>query len=83
MDFGTRRRFSREVQETIVKVCNRNPGSWAPATTIWRVGFPHANGNTSTRMVPGASANQSDLANSQRAALAAWLEEYPDNLALH
>ncbi len=83
MDFGTRRRFSREVQETIVSFCNRNPGLWAPATTIWRVAFPHADGNTGTRMVPGTSANSPDLANSQRAALAAWLEEYPTNLALH
>ncbi len=33
-------------------------------------------------MVPGASANQPDLANSQRAALAAWLEEYPDQLGI-
>lgn len=40
MDFGTRRRFSREVQETIVKRLQQESGLWAPATTIWRVGFP-------------------------------------------
>jgi nicotinate phosphoribosyltransferase len=33
-------------------------------------------------VVPGASANQPDLATSQRAALAAWLEEYPDQLGI-
>lgn len=71
MDFGTRRRFSREVQETIVKRLQQESGLWAPATTIWRVGFPsrrwehrHTNGSST-------SANQPDLANSQRAALAA------------
>lgn len=52
MDFGTRRRFSREVQETIVKRLQQESGLWAPATTIWRVGFPsrrwehrHTNGS--------------------------------------
>lgn len=59
MDFGTRRRFSREVQETIVKrlqqessVCGHQQlRSGASA-------FPHADGNTGTRMVPCTSANQ-------------------------
>jgi nicotinate phosphoribosyltransferase len=36
MDFGTRRRFSREVQQAIVNVCSRSRGLSAPATTIWR-----------------------------------------------
>jgi hypothetical protein len=39
MDFGTRRRFSREVQQAIVNVCSRNRGLSVPATTIWLVGF--------------------------------------------
>lgn len=66
MDFGTRRRFSREVQETIVKRLQQESGSWAPATTIWRVGFPsrrwehrHTNGSVriskSARIQPTAS----------------------------
>lgn len=82
MDFGTRRRFSREVQETIVKRLQQESGSWAPATTIWRVGFPsrrweHRHTNGSRHISKSA-----DLANSQRAALAAWLEEYPDQLGI-
>jgi nicotinate phosphoribosyltransferase len=36
MDFGTRRRFSREVQEAIVQRLQQEPGLSAPATTIWR-----------------------------------------------
>ncbi|MGN9541699.1 nicotinate phosphoribosyltransferase [Escherichia coli] len=83
MDFGTRRRFSREVQETIVKRLQQE--SWLRGHQQLRSGasaFPHADGNTGTRMVPGASANQPGSANSQRAALAAWLEEYPDQLGI-
>lgn len=59
MDFGTRRRFSREVQETIVKRLQQESGSWAPATTIWRVGFPsrqweHRHTNGSVRISKSA-----------------------------
>jgi nicotinate phosphoribosyltransferase len=36
MDFGTRRRFSREVQQAIVQRLQQEPGSPVPAITIWR-----------------------------------------------
>ncbi|STM08903.1 nicotinate phosphoribosyltransferase [Escherichia coli] len=60
MDFGTRRRFSREVQETIVKRLQQE--SWFVGTSNYDLARRLSltpNGNTSTRMVPGASANQS------------------------
>jgi nicotinate phosphoribosyltransferase len=80
MDFGTRRRFSRDVQEAIVKRLQQEP--WFVGTSNYDLASPQpdANGHPGARVVPGASADQPDLANSQRAALAAWLEEYPNQL---
>ncbi|XNM59854.1 hypothetical protein ACLK1S_05785 [Escherichia coli] len=51
IDLGTRRRFLGEYKKPSLSVCNRNPGSWAPATTSGASAFPHADGNTGTRMV--------------------------------
>ncbi|MFP1454756.1 nicotinate phosphoribosyltransferase [Escherichia coli] len=83
MDFGTRRRFSREVQETIVKRLQQE--SWCVGLQQLQSGasaFPHADGNTGTRSFQAHQRISPDLANSQRAALAAWLEEYPDQLGI-
>lgn len=83
MDFGTRRRFSREVQETIVKRLQQES----------RVcGHQQLRSGASAFLTPmGTQAHEwfrahqqisPDLANSQRAALAARLEEYPDQLGI-
>ncbi len=81
---GNRCCFSREVQETIVKRLQQE--SWFVGTSNYDL----ARRLSLTPMVTQAhewfQAHQQispDLANSQRAALAAWLENIPTNLALH
>ncbi|WP_343644969.1 nicotinate phosphoribosyltransferase [Enterobacter sp.] len=83
MDFGTRRRFSREVQQAIVERLQQEP---------WFVGTSNYDLARRLNLTPmGTQAHEwfqahqqisPDLANSQRAALAAWLEEYPDKLGI-
>ncbi|MGX5110546.1 nicotinate phosphoribosyltransferase [Enterobacter cloacae] len=83
MDFGTRRRFSRDVQEAIVKRLQLEP---------WFVGTSNYDLARRLNLTPmGTQAHEwfqahqqisPDLANSQRAALAAWLEEYPNQLGI-
>ncbi|WP_447855357.1 nicotinate phosphoribosyltransferase [Enterobacter sp. WI-ESBL-E8] len=83
MDFGTRRRFSRDVQEAIVKRLQQEP---------WFVGTSNYDLARRLNLTPmGTQAHEwfqahqqisPDLANSQRAALAAWLEEYPKQLGI-
>lgn len=83
MDFGTRRRFSRDVQEAIVKRLQQEP---------WFVGTSNYDLARRLNLTPmGTQAHEwfqahqqisPDLANSQRAALAAWLEEYPNQLGI-
>ena len=83
MDFGTRRRFSREVQQAIVKRLQQAP---------WFVGTSNYDLARRLNLTPmGTQAHEwfqahqqisPDLANSQRAALAAWLEEYPNQLGI-
>ncbi|EUM12382.1 nicotinate phosphoribosyltransferase [Enterobacter sp. BIDMC 29] len=83
MDFGTRRRFSREVQQAIVERLQQEP---------WFVGTSNYDLARRLNLTPmGTQAHEwfqahqqisPDLANSQRAALAAWLEEYPNQLGI-
>ncbi|MDR9892306.1 nicotinate phosphoribosyltransferase [Pseudenterobacter timonensis] len=83
MDFGTRRRFSREVQQAIVERLQQEP---------WFVGTSNYDLARRLNLTPmGTQAHEwfqahqqisPDLATSQRAALAAWLEEYPDRLGI-
>ena len=83
MDLGTRRRFSREVQQAIVKRLQQEP---------WFVGTSNYDLARRLNLTPmGTQAHEwfqahqqisPDLANSQRAALAAWLEEYPNQLGI-
>ena len=83
MDFGTRRRFSREVQQAIVKRLQQE---------FWFVGTSNYDLARRLNLTPmGTQAHEwfqahqqisPDLATSQRAALAAWLEEYPDQLGI-
>ena len=73
MDFGTRRRFSREVQETIVKRLQQE--KWFVGTSNYDLARRLSrlpNGNAGTRMVPAHQQISPVLANSQRS-LAAWL----------
>jgi nicotinate phosphoribosyltransferase len=84
MDFGSRRRFSREVQQAIVSTLKTE--------------FPYLVGTSNydlahrLDLIPvGTQAHEwfqahqqisPVLANSQRAALQAWLDEYPDQLGI-
>ncbi len=83
MDFGTRRRFSREVQEAIVGRLQQEP---------WFVGTSNYDLARRLNLTPmGTQAHEwfqahqqisPVLANSQRAALQAWLDEYPTQLGI-
>ncbi|WP_350316768.1 nicotinate phosphoribosyltransferase [Pectobacterium aroidearum] len=84
MDFGTRRRFSRDVQQTIV--------------TALQADFPYLIGTSNYDLARrlditpvGTQAHEwfqahqqisPTLANSQRAALQMWLREYPSHLGI-
>lgn len=84
MDFGTRRRFSRDVQLAIV--------STLKADFPWLVGSSNYDVARQLQLAPvGTQAHEwfqahqqisPVLANSQRAALQAWLEEYPNRLGI-
>ncbi|WP_312387628.1 nicotinate phosphoribosyltransferase [Atlantibacter hermannii] len=83
MDFGTRRRFSRDVQQAIVERLKQEP---------WFVGTSNYDLARRLNLTPmGTQAHEwfqahqqisPVLANSQRAALQAWLDEYPDQLGI-
>jgi len=83
MDFGTRRRFSREVQQAIVERLQQEP---------WFVGTSNYDLARRLNLTPmGTQAHEwfqahqqisPELATSQRAALAAWLTEYADQLGI-
>ena len=83
MDFGTRRRFSREVQQAIVERLQQEP---------WFVGTSNYDLARRLNLTPmGTQAHEwfqahqqisPELATSQRAALAAWLTEYPTQLGI-
>ena len=83
MDFGTRRRFSREVQQAIVKRLQQE--SWFVGTSNYDLARRLALTPMGTQAHEWFQAHQQinpDLATSQRAALAAWLNEYPDQLGI-
>ena len=83
MDFGTRRRFSREVQQAIVKRLQQEP--WFVGTSNYDLARRLSLTPMGTQAHEWFQAHQQispDLANSQRAALAAWLEEYPNQLGI-
>lgn len=84
MDFGTRRRFSRDVQMAIVSTLQQE--------FPWLVGSSNYDLARRLHIAPvGTQAHEwfqahqqisPVLANSQRAALQAWLEEYPHSLGI-
>ncbi|MBK4218601.1 nicotinate phosphoribosyltransferase [Enterobacter cloacae] len=83
MDFGTRRRFSREVQEAIVRRLQKE--QWFVGTSNYDLARRLDLTPMGTQAHEWFQAHQQispDLANSQRAALAAWLDEYPDRLGI-
>ena len=83
MDFGTRRRFSREVQQAIVKRLQQEP--WFIGTSNYDLARRLSLTPMGTQAHEWFQAHQQispDLATSQRVALAAWLEEYPDQLGI-
>ncbi|ANG92303.1 nicotinate phosphoribosyltransferase [Enterobacteriaceae bacterium 155047] len=83
MDFGTRRRFSREVQYAIVERLQQE--SWFVGTSNYDLARRLDLTPMGTQAHEWFQAHQQispDLATSQRAALAAWLDEYPDKLGI-
>ncbi|CPR20765.1 nicotinate phosphoribosyltransferase [Brenneria goodwinii] len=84
MDFGTRRRFSRDVQQAIV--------STLQAEFPYLIGTSNYDLARRLKLAPvGTQAHEwfqahqrisQELANSQRAALQMWLYEYPDQLGI-
>lgn len=83
MDFGTRRRFSREMQEAIVTRLQQE--SWFVGTSNYDLARRLDLTPMGTQAHEWFQAHQQIspvLANSQRAALQAWLDEYPDQLGI-
>lgn len=83
MDFGTRRRFSREVQQAIV--ARLRDESWFVGTSNYSLARSLNLTPMGTQAHEWFQAHQQispTLANSQRAALQAWLDEYPDRLGI-
>ena len=83
MDFGTRRRFSREVQQAIVERLQQEP--WFAGTSNYDLARRLNLTPMGTQAHEWFQAHQQispELATSQRAALAAWLDEYPDQLGI-
>ncbi|WP_312585536.1 nicotinate phosphoribosyltransferase [Atlantibacter sp.] len=83
MDFGTRRRFSRDVQQAIVERLKQE--SWFTGTSNYDLARRLELTPMGTQAHEWFQAHQQIspvLANSQRAALQAWLDEYPDQLGI-
>jgi len=84
MDFGTRRRFSGEVQEAIVTTL-KNEFPYLVGTSNYDLAHKLQLTPVGTQAHEWFQAHQQIspvLANSQRAALQAWLDEYPDQLGI-
>ena len=82
MDFGTRLLFfSRSTRNHRENVCTRNPGSWAPATTIGASAFLMLMG---TQAHEWFQAHQQSAGFSQQPAscTCCLVEEYPDQLGI-
>ncbi|RJT47448.1 nicotinate phosphoribosyltransferase [Rahnella woolbedingensis] len=84
MDFGTRRRFSGDVQEAIVSTL-KNEFPYLVGTSNYDLAHKLQLTPVGTQAHEWFQAHQQIspvLANSQRAALQAWLDEYPDQLGI-
>lgn len=83
MDFGTRRRFSRLTQQSIVERLSHEP--WFIGTSNYDLARRLTLTPMGTQAHEWFQAHQQispELASSQKAALEAWLEEYPDQLGI-
>jgi nicotinate phosphoribosyltransferase len=84
MDFGTRRRFSREIQHAIVGSL-KNEFPYLVGTSNYDLARKLALTPVGTQAHEWFQAHQQIspvLANSQRVALQVWLDEYPDQLGI-
>lgn len=84
MDFGTRRRFSRQVQFEVVAELQRE-FPYLIGTSNYQLAREGGLPPVGTQAHEWFQAHQQispSLANSQRAALQAWLDEYPDRLGI-
>ena len=84
MDFGTRRRFSRQVQFDVVTELQRD-FPYLIGTSNYDLARQLSLTPVGTQAHEWFQAHQQIspvLANSQRAALQAWLDEYPDQLGI-
>lgn len=84
MDFGTRRRYSRQVQQAIVETLKQDV-SWLTGTSNYDLARRLDITPVGTQAHEWFQAHQQispDLANSQRAALQVWLDEYHDKLGI-
>ncbi|ARJ44159.1 nicotinate phosphoribosyltransferase [Pantoea alhagi] len=84
MDFGTRRRFSRDVQLAIVSTLQRD-FPWLIGSSNYDMARQLGITPVGTQAHEWFQAHQQIspiLANSQRAALQAWLDEYDDRLGI-
>lgn len=84
MDFGTRRRFSREIQHAIVSTLN-DECPYLVGTSNYDLARKLALAPVGTQAHEWFQAHQQispTLANSQRVALQVWLDEYPNQLGI-
>lgn len=84
MDFGSRRRFSRDVQQAIVGELHA-AFPWLVGSSNYCIARQFGIAPVGTQAHEWFQAHQQIspvLANSQRAALQAWLDEYPDSLGI-
>lgn len=84
MDFGTRRRFSQAVQQSIVSTL-KDEFPYLVGTSNYDLAHQLDLAPVGTQAHEWFQAHQQIspvLANSQRAALQAWLDEYPDQLGI-
>lgn len=84
MDFGTRRRFSREIQHTVVSTL-KDEFPYLVGTSNYDLARKLALAPVGTQAHEWFQAHQQispTLANSQRVALQVWLDEYPNQLGI-
>ncbi|WBA55977.1 nicotinate phosphoribosyltransferase [Providencia sp. 21OH12SH02B-Prov] len=84
MDFGTRRRFSYDVQSAIVSML-KDEFPYLVGTSNYKLAHELGLAPVGTQAHEWFQAHQQispELANSQRAALQSWLDEYPDQLGI-
>lgn len=84
MDFGTRRRFSYDVQSAIVSLLKKE-FPYLVGTSNYKLAHELGLSPVGTQAHEWFQAHQQispELANSQIAALQSWLDEYPDQLGI-